>query len=133
MSIQLRGLDPAVRAYAQWCLDVAALYKVPVTVTSGLRSWAEQTALRARYEACLARGEPVEPSNPNSACRYPANQPGDSAHNFGWAWDSWVEEPYRAWWTAVRQYAGFRVPSHDWIHAEVPDWRALAPTVTRRG
>lgn len=133
MSISLRGLDPGVRPFAQWCLDVAALYKVPVTVTSGLRGWAEQTQLRNRYEACLERGEKVYPANPNPACRFPANRPGDSAHNFGWAWDSWVAEPYREWWTAVRKYAGFAVPAHDWVHAEVPEWRRFAPPPSRRG
>jgi len=123
VSIALRGLDPAIRPAAQWCLDVAAHFKVPVTVTSGTRAWAEQQQLRDRYEACLARGEQVYAGNPNPACRFPANKPGDSAHNFGLAWDSWVPEPYRSWWVQVRAYAGFRVPANDWVHAEYPDWR----------
>ena len=123
MSLALRGLDPAIRPAAQWCLDVAAYYKIPVTVTSGLRTWADQSALRARYEDCLARGEEVDPGNANPACRFPANQPGDSAHNFGLAWDSWVPEPHREAWRFIREYIGFRVPPHDWVHAEYPDWR----------
>jgi hypothetical protein len=127
MAISLRGLHPAVRDAATWCLDVASYYKVPVTVTSAVRPWAEQEALRRRYESCLARGERVYPDNPDSACRFPANEPGDSAHNFGLAWDSWVPPEYREWWTAVREYAGFRVPSNDWVHAEYPDWRQYRP------
>lgn len=132
MSIQLRGLDPTVRAYAQWCLDVAAYYKIPVTITSALRTWEEQTRLRARYESCLARGEQVHAGNPNAACRFPANEPGDSAHNWGLAWDSWVPEEYREAWTYIRRYAGFTVPAHDWVHAEMPAWRNYTPAGTRR-
>lgn len=133
MSIQLRGLDTTVRSYAQWCLDVAAAYGIPVTVTSGLRSMAEQLRLRNQYETCLARGEKVAASNTNPACRFPANEPGDSAHNYGWAWDSWVPPEYREAWVYIRRYAGFTVPDHDWVHAEVPNWRQYAPQVVRRG
>lgn len=131
MAISLRGLDPHVREAAQWCLDVATYYKVPVTVTSASRSWAEQTALRARYESCLSRGERVYAGNPDPSCRFPANEPGDSAHNYGLAWDSWVPEGYREWWTYVRQLAGFRVPDNDWVHAEYPNWRAYLPELKR--
>lgn len=125
--ISLRGLNAAIRPNAQWCLDVAAYYNVPVTVTSAVRPWADQEALRRRYESCLAKGERVYAGNPDPACRYPANEPGDSAHNFGLAWDSVVPEEYLDWWVAVRRYAGFRVPDNDLIHAEYPDWRVWRP------
>ena len=131
MAISLRGLDPAIREAAEWCLAVASYYKVPVTVTSASRAWAEQEQLRARYEGCLARGEQVYPGNPDPACRFPANRPGDSAHNYGMAWDSWVPEAYRSWWTYVRELAGFRVPGNDWVHAEYPDWRNYLPLLKR--
>lgn len=127
MSLQLRGLDPAVRQRAQYALDVAAYYGVPVTVTSTHRTWAEQQWLRNRYERCLARGAKIEPSNPDPSCRYPANEPGDSAHNWRLAWDSWVPKPYVAWWAAVRRWVGFTVPPDDSIHAEVPNWRQYLP------
>lgn len=130
--LQLRGLDPEVRARAELCMQWAQAYKIPVTITSTSRTWAEQTKLRAQYESCLASGQTVSPGNPNPACRYPANRPGDSAHNFGLAWDSWVPEPYWPAWTELREYAGFHVPPHDRVHAEVPSWRNFA-TLARRG
>lgn len=124
MSLKTRGLDPAIRQAADYALSVAAAYGIPVTVTSGRRSWAEQVKLRRQYERCLARGERVHPGNPNPACRWPANRPGDSAHNFGLAFDSWVSEEHWPAWTYIRRAVGFTVPEHDRIHAEYPQWRA---------
>jgi D-alanyl-D-alanine carboxypeptidase len=123
MSIHLRGLHPLVRERAELALSWATYYGLTVTVTSAYRSWAEQTRLRQSYEKCLARGERVHPGNPNPECRYPANEPGDSAHNWGLAWDSWVPAEQQWTWDYLRTYAGFRVPEHDRIHAEVPNWR----------
>jgi LAS superfamily LD-carboxypeptidase LdcB len=117
MSIQLRGLHPEVRAAAEWVLAFANQYGVRPVVTSGFRSWHEQLELRRKYEA----GE----------SRFPANLPGDSAHNFGLAWDAVLPEPlrddpaYEAWWKALREYVGFEVPANDTIHAQVPGWRSL--------
>lgn len=136
--MQLAGLGQEVRERAELALEWARVLKIPVTITSVSRSWAEQTALRERYEACLARGETVSPANPNAACRYPANRPGDSAHNFGLAWDSWVPDgewregwSYWAAWTYLRRWAGFTVPDTDRVHAEVPEWRKFATTLKR--
>lgn len=119
--LTLAGLHPQVRAAAEWALGVADYYKVPVEVTSGYRSWAEQTRLRRNYEQCVATGR--FPSGPD--CLYPANRPGDSAHNWGLAFDSTVADWLQPWWTAVREAAGFRVLSNDVIHAEVPGWRSV--------
>lgn len=124
MSMALRGLHPALRAAAEWTLAAAALNKIPVTVTSVVRGWAEQTQLRSRYDACLARGERVYPGNRNADCRYPANQPGDSSHNYGVSFDSWVPAEHQDNWDYLRRLAGFRVPENDRIHAELPNWRA---------
>lgn len=131
MSVQLRGLDPEVRDRAQLALDWAAYYRIPVTITSVVRTWAEQTKLRDQYERCLASGATISPTNPNPACRYPANRPGDSAHNFGLAFDSWVPDGYWEAWTFLREFAGFHVPGNDRVHAEVPSWRNWA-TDSRR-
>jgi hypothetical protein len=119
MPISLRGLHPQVREAADWALGWAAYYSVPVTVTSTYRSWAEQRALRARWEECLRTGRAGQPG----PCQYPANQPGDSAHNWGLAWDSTVPPEYQSWWNAVRRAAGFEVLDNDQIHAQVPQWR----------
>lgn len=132
MTLQLRGLEPEVRERAELAIAWANYFRIPVTITSTTRTWASQTQLRAQYEGCLARGEKVQPGNPNPACRYPANRPGDSAHNFGLAWDSWVPEGYWDAWIYLRRWAGFHVPDTDRVHAEVPEWRNFA-TKIRRG
>lgn len=103
--IRLGGLREDVRQAAQWCIEVAAYYGVPVTVTSTLRSRQEQATLYSRYLA--------------GRSNFPAAPPGTSKHEAGLAWDSWVPPEYRDWWIQVRRYAGFRVPEDDWIHAEV--------------
>lgn len=109
MSIQLRGLHPEVRPYAELAHQIATAYGIQPVVTSTFRSWVEQDALRKRYE----RGQ----------SRFPANRPGDSSHNYGLSWDSWVPDEDMPLWIAIRRYVGFRVPERDEIHAEVPDWR----------
>lgn len=115
MTVQLRGLHPDVRARAEIALAWANHFGVRPVVTSGFRSWHEQLKLRQRFE----RGE----------SRFPANLPGDSAHNFGFAWDSVLPAPLRGrpeweqWWEDVREAVGFNVPGNDTIHAEVPSWR----------
>ena len=106
---ELSGLHPDVAAAAEWALGWAEYYRVPVTVTSGYRSLSEQARLRREWEA--------------GRSRWPANRPGDSAHNYGLAWDSSVPSWAQSWWTYVRELAGFRVPPGDEIHAEVPSWR----------
>lgn len=106
---KLMQLHPQVKEAADWALSWAEYYGVPVTVTSGFRTWQDQERLYADYMA--------------GRSRFPANRPGDSAHNFGLAWDSWVPEEYRSWWEYVRKAAGFEVLPNDWIHAQVYNWR----------
>lgn len=118
--LKLAGLDTNVRAAAEWALAWADYYDVPVTVTSGFRSWADQERLYTNYQQCLAAGQYGKTAD----CKYPANAPGDSAHNYGWAWDSWVPAEYQGWWDYVRQLAGFKTYANDPVHAEVPDWRS---------
>lgn len=108
-TVKLAGLEPSVRAAARWALSWADFYNVPVTVTSGFRSFSEQRVLRDKWE----RGE----------SSFPANQPGDSSHNFGLAFDSVVPSWAQAWWNHVRTLAGFEVLPNDIIHAQAPRWR----------
>lgn len=117
---KLSGLERDVRAAAEWCLTYADRYGVTVTVVSGRRSRAEQTRLWRNYQACLASGD----FGRTRDCQYPANPPGDSAHEFGLAWDSVVEPHVMPWWVQVRRAAGFHVITGDLPHAEVPNWRA---------
>lgn len=114
--IELRGLHHQLRPAAEWAVRFAQQYGgVRPRVTSVYRSWHEQAALRSRFE----RG--IHP--------YPVARPGESAHNYGLAWDSVLPTPQRGdpdwerWWEAVREYAGFNVPSNDTIHAELPAWQ----------
>lgn len=112
--MRLRGLHAGLKDAADWALAVADYYGVDVEVTSVFRSWHEQAELRRRYEAGI---------HP-----YPVAKPGESAHNYGLAWDSvirgrWAGNPdAQEWWNRVREYAGFQVPSNDEIHAALPEW-----------
>jgi len=119
MAIALRGLHPEVRAGAEFALEVAQHFGIEPRVTSSFRSWADQVVLRRKFERCVAEGR--FPSPPD--CRFPANRPGDSSHNFGLSFDSVVAPEQQANWNAIRRWVGFRVPSGDLIHAEVPLWR----------
>ena len=120
--MRLRGLHPQVREAADWAVRYAESQGVPVTITSGYRTWADQADKRRKYERCVAQGRfPWA-----EGCRYPANRPGDSAHNWGLAFDSWVPEPYWPFWDAVKVYAGFRTyPQTDRVHGEYPGWRSV--------
>ena len=117
VSIQLRGLEPEVRQRAQLTLDWAARFGIRPIVTSGYRSWHKQNELYQRFLA--------------GKSRFPANPPGQSAHNFRLAWDSVLPAEIselagaQEWWNSVREAAGFRVPSNDEIHAAVPNWRSF--------
>lgn len=108
--IALRGMHPQLRPYAEYAHDLARQYGLTVTVTSVTRTWEAQARLRREWEA--------------GRSRWPANRPGDSAHNYGVAWDSWVPDEQMPTWTAIRRYVGFRVPDHDIIHGELPQWRS---------
>lgn len=106
---RLAGLHPGVLRAAELALAWAEYFGIPVRVTSGFRSLEEQARLRSNWE--LGRSP------------YPANRPGDSAHNFGLAWDSVVDPRDQADWNTIRRWIGFSVPENDEIHAEVPGWR----------
>lgn len=116
---RLLTLDPAVKAAAEWAVGWADFYGVPVTIVSAKRSMATQARLRRNFEQCVATGR--FPSPPD--CKFPANRPGDSAHNFALAWDSVVPPEFMPWWMHVRRVAGFDVRDNDPPHAEYPRWR----------
>jgi len=119
MSIALRGLHRDVRQAAEFSMAVAQHFGINPRVTSAFRPWSQQVILRRNFERCVAAGR--FPSPPD--CRFPANRPGDSSHQFGLSFDSVVPELDQSNWNAIRRWVGFRVPSNDLIHAEVPDWR----------
>jgi hypothetical protein len=110
-----------VREAAEWALGWADYYGVPVEVVSGFRTRESQAALRRNYEQCLASGR----FGQGPDCKYPANRPGFSAHEYGLAWDSTVPAYAQAWWDYVRRSAGFVVLPADLPHAEAPNWRGF--------
>jgi len=119
VSLSLRGMHPQLREPAEFALEVAHFNGLRPQVTSALRTFTQQAALRRNFESCVARGAfPTQPG-----CRFPANRPGDSAHNFGFAFDSTVPASQMPLWTAIREWVGWRVPANDVIHAELPEWR----------
>lgn len=132
MIASFSALHPEVRERLEWLLQVARLNHIPVTITSTGRSTESQRKLRSNFEQCVARG--LYPSSaslaPGYSCKYPANKPGDSAHQFGVAFDSSVPADWLPVWTQLRELAGFRVADEngDPIHAEVPSWRNLRDT-----
>lgn len=107
--IQLRGLHPQLRPYAEYAIQVANAYGLRPVVTSVYRTIDEQRRLHERYRRGLTS--------------YPANRPGDSAHNYGLAFDSWVPDQEMGLWQQIRAMIGWRVPQNDLIHAELPEWR----------
>jgi len=74
----LKGLDNQVREQAECAFKIANQFGITPVVTSIVRGWAEQLVLRQKWE----RGE----------SQFPANRPGDSAHQYGLAFDSWVPD-----------------------------------------
>ena len=120
MSQSLDDLAPGVRERAYLTLAYARDHGIDVQVTSTRRTRAEQAALRERYEQAIANGTFGQPGS----VEYPANRAGDSAHQYGLAFDSVPVRPDHADdWIEVRKSFGWRVPYNDPVHAELPAWR----------
>lgn len=113
MTMALRGLDSRVRPYAEWAMRIAYHYGIEPTITSTFRDWQKQQQLYDDWRA--------------GRSRWPANRPGDSAHNYGWAFDSVVPDMHQEAWNEIRRYVGFEVLPNDVIHAQVPNWRRYRP------
>jgi hypothetical protein len=123
VSFATRQLHPQLQPYADYAIAWAKSLGIVVTVTSVGRSSENQARLREQFEDCLRRGQRIWPGNPDPRCRYPANRPGDSAHEYGLAWDSDVPDQHQETWTAIRRQVGWHVPENDRVHAELPSWR----------
>lgn len=125
----LAGYGPVMREAIEYALEVGRAYGLHPELTSTVRPLSEQRALYARYLACKARGERIHPGNKNPGCRYPAAAPGESAHNYGLAFDSWVPEGEWEAWNHIRAAVGFHLIKNDRVHAEYPGWRSIRRTV----
>lgn len=108
--IALAGLDARLRPYAERAIEYAHRLGVTVEVTSVRRSEDEQRRLYQRWLA--------------GKNRYPVARPGESAHQYGAAWDSTVKPEHQDLWNAIRRAFGWNVPGNDLVHAELPDWDA---------
>ena len=125
--IALRGLHPFLRQGAEDAMAWAHAYGVAPVITSVRRTWNEQSALYDAHLKCKREGR-----YPHGAgCHYPANPPGWSGHQYGLAFDSTVPGHADSWWRDVRQAFGFRVPTHDRIHAEHPETERYVRFVNR--
>jgi len=118
-------MQPDLRELAELSLQIARDYfGFSPFVTSSYRSWESQTRLwkaRERELECRQRTGKADCGIQS----YPVNRPGDSAHNFGLAFDSTVEPQHQYLWDVIREVCGFRVPQNDRIHAELPNWRSF--------
>lgn len=125
---EFSGLHSLLRPYAEAAVEFAMQNGVRPTITSVTRTWANQERLYANYQACKKAGLAGSSRSlaPGLSCRYPANPPGSSSHQYGFSWDSTVPEELMPWWVAVREAYGWRVPTNDLIHAELPDWEQYA-------
>lgn len=135
---RLDGLQPYVREWAIITLKVMQLQTGGVlgrdgnvtggimpTVTSGYRDLDHQRQLRDLW---VKSGKNPHPVRYAGQTVYPANAPGDSAHNWGLAWDSDVPDQYMPLWRDVRRYVGWVLSEpagKDDVHAEWPGWRQL--------
>jgi len=119
MTLALRGLHRDLRDPAEFAMEIARFNGINPVISSVTRTFTNQARLRANFERCVAQGR--FPSPPN--CLFPANRPGDSAHNYGFAFDSIVPASQQRTWDAIRTWVGWRVPGNDLIHAELPEWR----------
>jgi len=103
------ALVPELRPYAEALLAAADAAGLSPKVTSTLRTYTEQKDLYDRYKAGLSP--------------YPANPPGASAHEYGWAFDMDVY-PHQALWTDVGPYwqdmGGGWGGARDPVHFELP-------------
>lgn len=108
-STKLAGLRAGVREGARYAVDIAEYYGIPVTVTSGRRTFTEQRRLYQRYLA--------------GQSSFPAAPPGQSAHEHGLAFDSVVDPRYLDAWDYIRNWVGFRTSRSDTVHGVVPNWR----------
>jgi len=129
MTLALRGLHRDLRDPAEFAMEIARFNGINPVVSSVSRSFTNQARLRANFERCVAEGR--FPSPPG--CLFPANRPGDSAHNYGFAFDSIVPASQQPTWDAIRTWVGWRVPANDKIHAELPEWRRFVSPPLRSG
>lgn len=105
------GMDPRLRAHAEATVAYAERLGIVPVIVSVRRNEVEQTKLYQNYLA--------------GKSRWPANPPGDSAHQYGVAFDTTVPPAQQEAWNNIRRGFGWTVPPSDIPHAEFPNWRSV--------
>ena len=108
--ISFAGFDPRLRAHAEATVLYAERLGIKPNIISVRRNYGEQAKLYANYKSGLSR--------------WPAEPPGQSAHQYGVAFDSTVKPEHQEAWNAIRRGFGWFVPEQDIPHAAFPNWRA---------
>lgn len=115
-------MQPWLAPHAQLALDIHRLVTGGYVDVRGRIQGGTLPVVTSTYRSAEQQGELYAKRDTNP---YPVNRPGDSAHQYGLAFDSDVPDAQQPLWRAVRQFVGFRVPDNDEVHAELPNWRAL--------
>ena len=107
MSSSLQLLQPQLRPWATWLLEVARQSDAGAQITSTGRSWEEQWGLWTRYERGLSK--------------YPAAPPGSSKHELGLAFDLLARDDVLEYLGQLWERYGGRWGGqfHDPIHFEI--------------
>jgi len=106
--IRLAGLDERLRAHAEATLAYAESQGLKPVVVSVRRDYTDQAKLYQNYLA--------------GKSRWPAAPPGQSAHQYGVAFDATVPPDDMPLWIQIRRLFGWHVVEGDAPHAEYPGW-----------
>jgi len=108
-------LIPEIQPFARALVDAAGAAGLQPRVTSTVRTYAQQKRLYSRYVAGLSP--------------YPAAPPGQSAHEYGWAFDM-VSTDNGACGDFWQQLGGVWGATRDPVHFEFPGFKAaLGPQI----
>lgn len=111
--LSMSGMDPRLRQHAEDTIAYAQRQGLRVNVVSVRRSEAEQRKLYENWKAGINR--------------WPAEPPGQSAHQYGVAFDATVPPGQQEAWNWVRSAFGWRIYGNDPPHAEYPNWVQVVP------
>jgi len=103
------GMDARLRAHAEATVSYAEKFGIVPVIVSVRRNAVEQQKLWQNFQA--------------GRSKWPANPPGDSAHQYGVAFDTTVKPEHQEAWNFIRRGFGWTVHESDIPHAEFPNWR----------
>jgi len=109
--MRFAGLDERLRPHADATVGYAEKAGLHPVIISVRRRFDEQAKLYSDYRAGLSK--------------WPAAPPGESAHQYGVAFDVVVPAEEQAAWNYIRRGFGWRVSDGDPPHAEFPGWQSV--------